>query len=92
MSIYLIGYDLNKPRGEDDYPNLIKAIKGISGTWWHHLDSTWLVKSDKTAVQIRNLLQPYLDSGDELLVVLLERWWATWGFSEKAIKWLKDEM
>ena len=43
MSTKLIAYDLNAPG--QNYDDLIKAIKGL-GAWWHHLDSTWLVKSD----------------------------------------------
>jgi len=50
MGVLLIGYDLNKPRGDRDYPDLIEAIKAISGSWWHHLDSTWLIETDKTPI------------------------------------------
>ena len=45
MGTLLIGYDLDKP--DQDYSDLIAAIKKL-GAWWHHLDSTWLVKSDLT--------------------------------------------
>jgi len=27
MNTYLVGYDLNRPRKDDDYPKLIAAIK-----------------------------------------------------------------
>lgn len=37
----LVGYDLNRPH--QDYGDLIDAIKAL-GTWWHCLDSTWIVK------------------------------------------------
>ena len=50
MKSYLIGYDLNKTG--QDYKTLIEQIKEL-GSWWHHLDSTWIIKSDLTAVQIR---------------------------------------
>lgn len=33
---------------------------------WHHLDSTWIVRTEKTPVQVRDI-----DSDDELLVVEL---------------------
>lgn len=91
MQTCLIGYDLNKPRGDNDYPNLIEAIKGLSDTWWHHLDSTWLVATDQTVVAIRDQLSPYLDSGDELLVVRLQQGeWASSGLSDKAVEWLRN--
>lgn len=93
MSIFLIGYDLNKPRGEQDYPKLIDAIEALSGTWWHNLDSTWLVKTDSTAVAIRDSLAEHLDDGDELLVLLLDLdQWACTGFSEEATNWLVAEL
>ena len=91
MSTYLIGYDLNRPRGNNDYSELIAAIKTI-GAWWHHLDSTWIVKSDNTAVWIRDLLKPYVDSGDELLVVKLSGEGAWTGFNTKGSQWLKDSL
>lgn len=92
MNVYMIGYDLNKPRGQNDYTELHEAIKGISGTYWHHLDSTWLVQTNKDAGQIRDILRPYLDSGDELLVVVLGANWASWGLQERANTWLHNNM
>ncbi len=92
MNTYLIGYDLNRPRKETDYPELIKAIKESFGTWWHNLDSTWIVKSDQSAAEICNSLKTYIDEGDELLVVLLSGVGAWTGFSDKASSWLKDNL
>jgi hypothetical protein len=89
MATYLIGYDLNK---EKNYPDLIDAIKALSGTWWHHLDSTWIVVTDKSAVEIRDALRKHIDDDDELLVVKSggEGAWA--GFNDKGSKWLKDNL
>ena len=56
MKTYLIGYDLNRPRGDDDYTELIEAIKAF-GTWWHQLGSTWIVKSDNSAAEIRDTMR-----------------------------------
>lgn len=47
--VYLITYDLKKPG--QDYSNVHDAIKSC-GTWWHYLESTWLVDSYLTAEQI----------------------------------------
>jgi len=92
MNTFMIGYDLNKPRGQNDYDNLHDAIKKISGYYWHYLDSTWLVKSSKDAGGIRDYLKPYLDSGDELLVVVLGANWASTGFDKEATDWLYANM
>lgn len=89
MKSYLIGYDLNKTG--QDYKTLIEQIKEL-GSWWHHLDSTWIIKSDLTVVQIRDNLKDYIDDNDELLVVKLSGEAAWTGFNEKGSKWLKDNL
>jgi hypothetical protein len=91
MKTYVVGYDLNRPRGADDYPELIEAIKSY-GTWWHHLDSTWIVKSDLRAADIRDALMKHVDSGDELLVASLSGEAAWIGFGEKGSAWLKGNL
>lgn len=90
MATLLVGYDLNRPG--QDYERLIAALKG-EGTWWHHLDSTWLVETDKTAVELRNLLRGFIDDDDELLVIDVSgRNWAGSGFADRAYAWLKKNM
>lgn len=91
MATYAIGYDLHPSRGET-YEELIEAIKNVGGNWWHHLDSTWVVVSDKTAVQIRDSLKPHLKTDDQLLVVRLTREGAWTGFNEKGASWLKTNL
>lgn len=92
MKTYLVGYDLNRPRGNDDYPDLHEAIKDLATGWWHHLDSTWIVKTNLSAVQIRDMLKAHIDSGDELLVVRLTSEGAWAGFNERGSTWLKKHL
>ena len=88
MSTLLVAYDLNAPG--QDYEKLIDAIKGL-GAWWHHLDSTWLVKTSKTAASVRDLLIRHLDSSDELLVIDVSGDARAWhGFTPAGSKWLKE--
>ncbi len=89
MKSYLIGYDLNK--SGQDYTSLIKEIKQL-GLRWYCLDSTWIIKSNSTAKNIRNHLQKFIDSNDELLVAKLNREAAWTGFDEKCSKWLNDNL
>jgi hypothetical protein len=89
MASYLIGYDLNK--SGQDYNTLIERIKKF-GTWWHCLDSTWIVKSDLNSAQIRDALSPLIDGNDELLVVKLTGEAAWVGFSDECSKWLKNNL
>lgn len=88
MATYLIGYDLNTP--DKDYTDLEDAIKSLSGTWWHHLDSTWLIKHTGPAWNIRDQLTPHVEEADELLVVELTGEGAWSGFNQRGSKWLKD--
>ena len=90
VKTYIVGYDLNRPQQE--YPELIAAIKKIGTTWWHHLDSTWIVKSDLSAAEIRDLLTRHIDSNDELLVAALTGESAWIGFNERGAKWLNDNI
>ena len=88
MSTKLIAYDLNGPG--QNYDNLIDGIKKL-GAWWHHLDSTWLVKTAKSAEQVRDELKQHIDSDDELLVVNVTGDARAWvGFNTSGSKWLKE--
>jgi hypothetical protein len=87
VNTLLVGYDLNQPG--QNYAALSARLKGF-GTWWHHLDSTWLVCTELTAVQLRNELHALLDSSDELLVFdVTAKSWAGAGLSERALEWLR---
>lgn len=89
MKTYLIGYDLNK--SGQDYTTLIEEIKKL-GNWWHCLESTFIIKSFSTAVIIRDHLQRYIDSNDELLVVCLTGEGAWTGFGADCSNWLKSNL
>lgn len=85
--VYCIGYDLNSPG--KNYTPLIEQIKSY-GIWWHHLDSTWFIVSNKTASQIRDHLVEYIDNTDELLVFKVGDSWAGRGFSKRGYDWLHN--
>lgn len=92
MAIYMIGYDLNK--ADKNYAGLIGKIKEISNGYWHCLDSTWLIGHAGRADTIRDALLPFLDSNDELVVVLITRQsdWASKGINEAGVKWLHENL
>jgi len=89
MKTYLIGYDLIK-EGQD-YDSLIEEIKKI-GTWWHGLGSTWIVKTNLEASQIRDRLSPKIDINDKLIVIRLKREAAWIGFNKQCSDWLKEKL
>jgi hypothetical protein len=90
VATLLVGYDLNKPG--QNYKALIDELQECEG-WWHYLDSTWLIVSNETPVELRNRLSPHLDLGDELLVIDVTRDAAAWtGFVERAGTWIKANL
>ena len=91
MATFMIGYDIHPSKGET-YDELIEAIKLVGSNWWHHLDSTWVVVSQQTAVQIRNALSPHLKGDDQLLVAKLNGSAAWTGFNDNGSSWLKSNL
>lgn len=89
MTTYIIGYDLNRPG--QDYKILEDAIKAL-GNWWHCLDSTWIVKTNRSAVDIRDTLQSHIDANDELLVAALKGESAWTGFDAQCSTWLTNNI
>ncbi|ROR90930.1 SinR family protein [Nocardioides aurantiacus] len=88
MSTKLIAYDLNSPG--QNYDELIEKIKSY-GAWWHHLDSTWLVKTNRTTSNIRDDLKKIVGSDDEILVIDVTSDARAWtGFNTSGSKWLKE--
>lgn len=90
LNSYLIGYDLNK--SGQNYSLLIEKIKELANGYWHHLDSTWIIKHPGPATSIRDALTPYIDSNDELLVVKLNREAAWKGFNSRGADWIKTHL
>ncbi len=88
MNSYMIGYDLNSPG--QDYSELLEAIKSYGPPWWHNLDSTWIIRTEQSAKQVRDHLKQLIDPNDELLVAELTGAAAWTGFSPAGSKWLKD--
>ena len=65
---YLVSYDLRDPGR--DYSRLVEAIKAAStGVWCRPLESVFVIRSDRSASEIFDLLSPALDANDHLLVL-----------------------
>lgn len=87
MSAVLIAYDLHK-LGQR-YTALRELINTTFPGGWNCLESTFIVNTTWTPVQVRDLLKSKLDSNDELLVVaLVKNGWATAGISDPCVTWL----
>jgi len=66
MAKYLVTYDLSKPG--QNYDDLTEHLKAY-GTYSHSLQSVWLIVTDKTAKEVREAAQAYMDANDKVLVV-----------------------
>lgn len=66
MKAFLISYDLKAPNR--NYEGLITQIKTM-GDWWHYLDSTWIIKTDKSLTTIQQILNAQIDANDSILII-----------------------
>lgn len=90
MATMLIGYDLNRPGR--NYDELYSTIKNL-GSWWHCLDSTWLVNTTLTPLEVANRLWAKMDANDRLLVTRARRSTTAWaGMSQDCVDWLRNTM
>jgi hypothetical protein len=64
--LFLVSYDLNRPRAEDAYPDLINALKRDGAV--KVLYSEWLVQSTGPAVAVANRYLVHIDRNDSLFV------------------------
>lgn len=84
MKNFIIDYDLNKDG--QDYSKLISAIKDFN---YHELcKSSWVIKSDLSAKEIRDILLKHIDNNDNLFVAEISHW-ASYGI--KAADWLNNK-
>lgn len=85
MKLYQIDYDLRKQR---DYAALYERIRSY-GTYCRVLESTWIISSNQTTVQVRDHLYQAMDKDDGLLVTLLAGEAAWMGLSSEITEWLR---
>lgn len=82
----LISYDLNKPG--QSYDALYDEIKKAR-TWWHHLDSTWIISTSSSPQEWQRRLRQHMDDNDNLLVVEICNNYSGW-LPKTAWKWLRS--
>ena len=64
--VYVVSYDLRKPG--QDYKGLFDELEA-SPSWWHYLESTWLIATSESANELYNRLRKHLDGGDSILII-----------------------
>lgn len=86
--ILLITYDLHRP--VQNYPELHEKIKKI-GTWWHYLESTWLVDTSLTPQQAWEQIASQVDKDDSVFVVRIMSDHSGW-LPQKAWDWINTRV
>jgi hypothetical protein len=91
MSTILIAYDIHPTIGEG-YDNLIEKIKSF-GDWWHHIESTWIVRCARSPREIRDQLKSHIATNDQVLVLEISSDTAEWtGVNDAGSRWLQDNI
>ncbi|CAN5901381.1 MAG: hypothetical protein H0U67_02570 [Gemmatimonadetes bacterium] len=85
MAKYLITYDLKKTK---DYPRLWNALGQLGAC--RALLSVWLLRSNSSAVQIRDHLRSFIDADDKLLVAAMTGESAALNLSQAEVTCLKS--
>lgn len=87
MALYSITYDLV---GKRDYEKIFRGIKEVSnGSYTKPTESQWIVKSNKSAKEIRDYLGKFIDKDDILFVIPVDgRNWAAYSIADDVCDWL----
>jgi hypothetical protein len=86
--VYLITYDLKSP--SRDYTSLKEAIKR-SPNWWHHIGTTWLIKTSETPSQIWSRLAQHVAKTDNVLIIEVTKQYSGW-LPQKAWNWINKHL
>ena len=73
MALFFVTYDLDKPG--QNYQNLWDEMKSLGSKRLQ--GSVWGMQSDRSTVDLRDLLKGHIDSNDRLLVIK-NGGWAGW--------------
>jgi hypothetical protein len=87
MATILIAYDIHPTEGRM-YDNLIETIQSL-GDWWHHLESTWIVRCAHSPREIRDQLKSHIGTDDQLISGDTAEWT---GVNDAGNQWLKDNI
>lgn len=75
----------------DDPAALLDRIKSFV-SWWHGVDSVWMVCSDLSPSAIRDDLSEVMPPGQLLVVDVTGQSWAHVGIDSEGSEWLKEHV
>jgi hypothetical protein len=85
--IYLVSYDLRKPG--KDYTSLHNTIKSAT-TWWHYIESTWIIKTDQSIDEWYNKIRSVTDSNDSFILIDITKQKRQGWLPKKAWEWIRE--
>lgn len=91
MNLYLVTYDLSKPEGLGDYYLLHEHLKTYEA-WARPLQSVWIIKTYSSKDDVLNNVLRYVDGNDKVLVVGLDKNWASFHLTDKIVNWLRQNL
>lgn len=88
MPTLMLAYDLKAPG--QDYTSLTTYLDTF-GTYWHNLDSFWLLKTTLSAKELGDEVRKRVDSNNRVLVIDVSGRARAWrgSFSDSAEAWLR---
>src|SRR5947208_3217570 len=86
--VYCVSYEL-RVAGKN-YEPLYNELKK-STRWWHYLQSTWLIQTDETAVQVWQRLVAHVDQQDSVLLIEVRNNAQGW-LPKDAWDWIRDNV
>jgi hypothetical protein len=91
LATILIACDIHSSKGEV-YEKLVQTIRSL-GSWWHHLETIWIVRSIQTPGEIRDKMQSHIGTDDQLLIIDISNDTAGWvGINDVGSKWLHENI
>lgn len=88
MGVLLITYDLKQP--VQNYTKLYNTIK-TAQTWWHYLDSTWLIVTNESPEHWYRNLKPAINKNDGILIIEVKSNYYGW-LSKEAWDWIQKNI
>lgn len=85
--IYLVSYDLKVPGR--DYAKLYEVLKS-STSWWHYLESTWLLYTEENMPVWSDRIRSTLDENDRFIILDVTGKSRNGWLPRKAWDWIRE--
>lgn len=86
--LYLVTYDLKE--SERNYSPLYEAIKKSCTSWWHYMESIWLIQTNTPINDYNNHLRQFIGNEDTLFIVNISGQPRQGWLPEKAWQWINE--